>query len=141
MKVIIKKTGEVKTVSDGHARNYLFPNKLAEVATEEAIKKAEKMMAEMKAQNAENAAAWEKMAAQVSASPVTVTVKANEDGTLFAKVPASAILTAVKNEQGIDLQEDWLTMPNDLKHTGEATVTVTFPGGKKATLNVHIKAE
>lgn len=141
MKVIIKKTGEVKTVSDGHARNYLFPNNLAEVATDEAIKKAEKMMAETKAHNAENAAAWEKMAAELSASPVTVKVKANEDGTLFAKVPTSAILTVVKTEHGIELQEQWLTMPNDLKHTGEVAVSVTFPGGKKATFNVHIKGE
>ena len=41
MKVIILKTNEVKEVAPGHARNYLFPNKLAKPATDESINEAE----------------------------------------------------------------------------------------------------
>lgn len=141
MKVVIKKTGEIKEVSDGHARNFLIPKGLAVPATEKAVHSAQEAAASAKEEQQKKQAEWGSAVQILEEKPVNVQVKANADGTLFAKVPASAILTAVLEQRSVELQEDWLTMPADLKHTGDMSVAVAFPNGTRATLVVHIQPE
>lgn len=141
MKVVIKKTGEVKEVSDGHARNYLIPKGLAVAATDAAVQAAEEQAATSKQQQAKQREQWANAQKTLSSASITVSAKANDDGTLFAKVPTSAILTAVKEQCSIVLEADWVSMPDDLKHTGEVEVSVAFPTGVTCTFTVHIQAE
>jgi large subunit ribosomal protein L9 len=141
MKVVINKTGEVKEVSDGHARNYLIPKGLALPATDEAIKAAEESAALHQANTQKMRETWEAAAESLKKDPVTVHMKANTDGTLFAKVSLSAILTAVQEQRSVVLKTDWLDVPEDLKQTGVVDIVVTFPSGARTTFQLDIQAE
>lgn len=138
MKVVMCHTGEIKNVSDGYARNYLFPKKQAIAATPENIKKAEEMRKTQQIQQVAAAQEWKTLAERLPKITVTVRQKANEDGTLFGAVHESAILEALLREQ-IRLAPEWLRLSGPVKHTGMVTVAVEFPNAIRSSFIVNVQ--
>ena len=77
------KAWEIKDVSDGYARNFLFPNNLAETATPDLIKKAEQKKALKVKKAEEDLMKVEKLASLLEGLLVKVKAKANDEGKLF----------------------------------------------------------
>lgn len=141
MKVIITKTGTVKEVSEGYAKNYLLPKGLAVIATKEAVEELTKKQEKEKKEFALQKEQWAQDAANLKKSTISITMKANADGTLFGKVSASAILEAVEKETTLRLKEEWLILPDDLKHVGTYTITVQFPSDIQSRMTIDIISE
>ena len=98
------KKGELKEVSDGYARNYLLPRKLASEATADnlnAFKLKEKAKA---AQIAREKAEAEANAKKLSEITVTVRAKAGGAGQLFGAVTSQEISAALKEQHGIEIE-------------------------------------
>lgn len=137
MKVVIFKTGEVKNVPDGYARNYLIPQGLAEIATDASVAAAQAKQVKLKEQEAQQAGEWQEVLKQLETAKIVLEAKANDDGTLFGAIPESAIIEAAQKEK-IALDEKWLKLDEPIKSSGEHTVPVEFPNGKKANIKLEV---
>jgi large subunit ribosomal protein L9 len=132
MKVILLKDirsvgqrGEVKNVSDGYARNFLFPQKLAEPATEEKIKQ---LADNKQAHEAEIHKEEEALVARILAlkgKKVVLSSRATEKGGLFKSIAAKDIARAIKAEHGVDIPEDAISFPEPIKTVGEHTALLS----------------
>ncbi|MFW5603892.1 MAG: 50S ribosomal protein L9 [Bacteroidales bacterium] len=101
MKVILKqdikgigKKDEIHEVSDGYARNYLFPRKLAAVADASAVNMARGKEAAADFHEAENVAAAKALAAKIEGKTVTIKAKGGASGRLHGKVTGKEGSTA-----------------------------------------------
>ena len=116
------KKGELKEVSDGYARNYLLPRKLATEATADninALKLKEKAKA---AQIARDKARAEEYAQKLSAVQVIVRAKAGGAGKLFGAVTSEAISKALKEQHDMDIEKNKIVQSEPIKTFGAYTV-------------------
>jgi large subunit ribosomal protein L9 len=135
------KAGDVKEVSPGYARNFLFPQKLAVVADDRVVdqirqreeatrRRAEKALTE--------AREIEKRLQRIT---VTMYAKAGEGGRLFGSVTNADIAQQLKREAGIDLDKRKIDVDPAIKSLGPHEVTVQLHGDVTATLRVVVAAQ
>lgn len=135
MQVIMTATGQLKTVPDGYARNYLLPNKLATAATAENVAQAEFKQAQQQVDQATQHKVAAQLVQQLSQTTVTVPVKANDKGKLFAAVQIDDLL-AVLSKQQIMISAAAVTLPV-IKQLGEHSAVVQLP--EQPAVNVKIR--
>lgn len=133
------KTGELKNVPDGYARNFLFPNKVAVAATATAQKQAEATRAEVAAADQANRAAQAAVAERLTGKTIVIKAKANESGKLFAAVHAQDIVVALA-QADFAITEDRLDF-SAIKQTGDHKVKVKFAGLDPVTIVLTVSAE
>ena len=116
------KKGELKEVSDGYARNYLLPRKLASEATTDNINtlklKEKAKQAQIAREKAEAAANAEKL----SAVTVTIRAKAGGAGKLFGAVTSQEICDALKAQHGIEIEKNKIVQSEPIKTFGSYKV-------------------
>lgn len=130
------KKGEMKEVSDGYARNYLLPRKLATEATADninAFKLKEKAKA---AQIAKEKAQAEENAKKLSAVQVTIRAKAGSGGKLFGAVTSQEISKALKEQFDIDIEKNKIVQADPIKTFGSYTVKAKL--GYEISGNVNV---
>ena len=132
------KEGEVVKVSDGYARNRLFPGGLAMEATKENLRRHEKMlerMAEEEAQKKQDAAA---LAERISKLSLEIKTKAGEGGRLFGSITSKDIADAMEKSHGIIIDKKKIKIGEPIKNVGTFHVTVKLYQeiGTDLTVNV-----
>lgn len=140
MKVVILKTGEIKEVADGYARNYLLPQNLAVPATEEAIKQAQNKQAEIKAAQEARKAKEEEYLAKLKDQTVEIKTKASEEGKLFAAINPADVKKALKEQFEVEFPEDYLKF-EPIKELGEHQVDLETEFGIKTKVSLKITNE
>ena len=133
--------GELKEVSDGYARNYLLPRKLASEATVDninALKQKEKARARQiemeKAQAAENAKKLEGV-------QVIIRARAGEKGKLFGAVTSAEISKALKEQFDIDIEKNKIVQGDPIKTYGAYSVKAKFGYEINGTINLLVVEE
>lgn len=139
MQVIMLKTGVLKQVADGYARNYLFPNKLAVAATADAQKQAEATRAKNEAEQKVLTDAHSALAERLMGQNVTIIAKANATGKLFAALHEADIVAALAKVNIPVLPDNLSFAP--IKQIGDHKVKVQFPGQEAVTIVVNVTAE
>ena len=132
------KKGELKEVSDGYARNYLLPRKLATEATADninALKLKEKAKA---AQIAKDRAKAEEYAKKLGAVQVVVRAKAGGAGKLFGAVTSEAISKALKEQFDMDIEKNKIVQDTPIKSFGAFTVKAKLGYEVNGTINVLV---
>ena len=112
------KKGEMKEVSDGYARNYLLPRKLAMEANADnlnAYKLKEKAKA---AQIAKEKAAAQETASKLSGIQVKIAAKAGSAGKLFGSVTSREISEALREQFGIEIEKQKIMQAEPIKSFG-----------------------
>lgn len=112
------KKGELKEVSDGYARNYLLPRKLASEATADninALKLKEKAKAAQIAREKEQALEYAK---KLDAVMVTIRAKAGNGGKLFGAVTSQEISDALKEQHGVEIEKNKIVQAEPIKTYG-----------------------
>lgn len=129
MKVILLKDvrsvgqhGEVKNVADGYAINFLFPQKLAEPATDDKVQELESKKKAHEAEVEKEAAVLTEKVVSLRGKKVVIKARATEKGGLFKAVAAKDIVKAIKAEHEIDIPEEAIEVPEHIKTTGEHPV-------------------
>ncbi len=130
----IGKVGEVANVADGYARNFLFPQKLAEIATEKALAEVKKNEKQKIREEKEKQAEREKIIKKISGKKIIIKTK-GEDGKLFGSVGVKEISEAIGN--GVKAENIVLDKP--IKKVGEQEITIKFAGGMKAKITLLIE--
>lgn len=132
------KKGELCNVSDGYARNFLFPKKLAIEANATAMNEL-KNREESKAHHiAEEKKAAEQTAEKLNGKQIEITAKAGASGKLFGAVTAKEIAAEIKNKFGIDIDRRKMQVA-DIKQFGEYTAEIKLYTGISAKLQVIVK--
>lgn len=134
----IGKRGELVNVSDGYARNFLLPRKLAKEANAQAmneLKNAEaakeyKIKTETeKAQNSADA---------LSGKTVKIYAKAGQGGKIFGSVTAKELSEEIQKQFGIEVEKRKIVLDGDIKAFGTYNFDVKFYNGITATLSVAV---
>lgn len=146
MKVIllaeVRKVGkkyEVKDVSDGYARNLLFPNKLAEPATPGALKKLEAMRAEHEREDSELRARLAEIARKLADTKIEFTLAADSSGALYGSVNKDSILKALREHGFVTKERVEIELKYPIKEAGEYTVPVDLKKGVSADLRIIVR--
>ncbi len=133
----IARAGDVKTVSPGFARNYLFPRQLAFPATDAALRQWETVRQGTLAKAERQRESAQTLAQKVEGASCTISVKASPEGRLFGSVGKQEIIDALA-QQGVTLDKRAVVLPKPIKQLGATTVTVQFPAGVQAKLTVNV---
>ena len=112
------KRGEVVKVSDGYARNYLLPRKLALPATEGNKKHVERERKIMETREADEKAQAEGIAARLSAIDITIARRVGDTEQLYGSVTAADITEFLK-AKGFEVDRRKLILPEAIKSIGE----------------------
>ncbi len=126
MKVILLKDvrrvgqhGDVKDVAEGYARNFLFPQKLAEAATDDKLKAFEARKAAQEQELRAQDEVLDKKVSSLRGKKITVTARATEKGGLFKSVSAKDAAKAILAEHSLEIPESAIQVPEHIKILGE----------------------
>ena len=135
------KKGQMIEVSDGYARNFMLPRKIAIEATADAVntmRMNDKATAERIAREKAEAMETGKKLRELT---VTVTAKGGGAGRLFGSVTNQEIADALKNQTGIALDKRKIVLSDPIKNVGTYTVTCKLGYEVNAELTVEIKEQ
>lgn len=132
------KKGQLIKVSDGYARNFLFPKKLATPATKEAInamKGQQDSQAYHKQKELEEAQALGK---KIEETSITLTAKCGENGKLFGSITSGDIAEQLKMQGHIVVDKKKISLDEPIKSIGTIKVKIKLHSEVSAQLTVII---
>jgi large subunit ribosomal protein L9 len=133
--------GDVVTVKNGFARNFLIPTGQARRATEKAVAEFEARRAELEKASAEKLAAAQALGEKLNGKTVSISQKAGVDGRLFGSVTNHDISEGLK-AAGFDVAKNQVRMPNGpLKIVGEHAVSVSLHTDVVVDVAVNVVGE
>ena len=132
--------GEVRDVSDGYARNYLLPHKLALQATAANLKNLEQIKLSQDAAAAKLTAKAQEQARAIEALHFAQTRQASDEGRLFGSI-GKADVASFLSQNGIEIERRRITMDEPIKSIGEFSVPVRLHGDVTAQLKVSVTRE
>ena len=148
MKVILQqdvrgqgKKGQLVEVSDGYARNFLLPRKLAVPATAENINTMKQQEKARRAQEAAEKAQAEALAKQLEGLMVKIPAKAGEGGRLFGAVTAKEISEALSAQHGLNIAKAKLVLDEPIKACGGYQIKAKLEYEVVGTVNVMVTEE
>lgn len=132
--------GDIVEVRNGYARNYLLPQGLAKIASEDSIRS----IAEEKARRAEQRITehkrLEEAAKTVEGAEAVIAAKANEQGHLYGSVTAELIAANLR-EQGFQVANEVVHLPEHIKEVGTHTIILKFADKVTTTINLVVVPE
>ena len=133
------KKGEVVNVSDGYARNMLLKKGIGKEANGQNINdlKLQKNNEAKVAQ--EHLDAAKKLAEELKAGKVVLTMKVGEGGRTFGSVSSKEIAEAVKEQMHLDIDKKKIQLKEQIKTLGTHIVSVKLHPEVTAELNVSVK--
>lgn len=137
----VGKKDEIINASDGYARNFLFPKKLAVEANNENMSKlkAKKQSEQYKKDvNKENA---EKIAKKLDNITLTIKVKAGENGKIFGGVTSKEISEELKKQYKIDIDKKKIILNENIKNLGGFDISMKLFEGVTGKLKVKVISE
>jgi large subunit ribosomal protein L9 len=131
---------EIKEVSDGYARNYLIPKKLAKVANEKNLKWLEKQKEKEEKKAEEELKKIQEAASAIDGQEIIIQVKVGEDGQLYESITAQKIYEKLK-ELGFEIKRKQILLEEPIKELGEFPVKIKFPHNLEAEIKLIVVEE
>ena len=145
MKVILNadvkgkgKKGEIVNVSDGYARNFLFPKNLAKEATAQNLNAAKVAQDAAKHKKLVEKAEAMALAEKLSGKTVQLKAKCGEGNRLFGAVTAAEVAEALKQSMGIEVDKKKIALSGGIKELGTYDVAVKVYAEVSATIKVDV---
>ncbi|MGB8623470.1 MAG: 50S ribosomal protein L9 [Paracoccaceae bacterium] len=129
--------GEVVSVKDGYARNFLLPQKKALRASEGNVKAFEAQKAQLEARNLETRKEAESLAAKLDGQQFIVIRSAADSGALYGSVSTRDAADAAK-EEGFDIDRKQIILSAPIKELGLHEVIVTLHPEVDATIKLNV---
>lgn len=133
-------TGEIVSVSDGYARNFLIPKELAVEANTKNIKEFEHHKAVIMKKAAKNRETMNATADELSKVSLTIKAKAGEEDKLFGAVTSKDVAEALK-EAGFDIDKKKIVVDDPIKRLGTYSVPVKVHTDITAQITVNVVQE
>ena len=147
MEIILKQdvdslglAGQTVQVSDGYARNFLFPRRLAVPATTANLKLVAEEVQRQESRVARERTKLTKVADKLAKVSLTAAVKVGEDDKVFGSVTSQTI-TDLLTEQGSDFDRRDIALEEPLKALGQYDVEIKLGHGVSGTIKVWVVRE
>ncbi|MCQ2478579.1 MAG: 50S ribosomal protein L9 [Clostridia bacterium] len=131
------KKGQLVNVSDGYARNFLFPKNLAVVADNAAMSELKSKEESAAHHKSEEIAAAKATADKLNGKTVTVKAKAGAGGRLFGSVTSKEIAEQIKTSLGIEIDRKKMSVA-DIKNFGEYEAEIKLYQGITAKITICV---
>lgn len=132
--------GQTVKVSEGYARNYLIPHKLAVGISNAALKRLEKNRLERELRQQKDRETAQALAQAIEQASCTITVKVGENDKLFGSVNANDIADALK-AQNITFDRRKINLTEPIRELGVYTIKVKLHPEVEASLKVWVVGE
>lgn len=129
---------EVKEVSPGYALNYLFPQKLAELADDKKIKQLESKVFTEKQKQAKEEKNKDYLVEKIEKIKITISAKANNEGNLFGGIGAVDLSKILQEKHGIDIDPSKIELEHHIKTLGEHRVAIKLAQKREPFLLVNV---
>ena len=148
MEVILKKdvqnigeAGDIVTVKDGYARNYLLPQNFAELATTGAKQNREKNLVRIKLKQEKlHAEALETAKKIEEIGILEFSAKAGESGKLFGAITTKRLAEEIKEKIGIEVDRKTISLDSPINKLGKFSMTIKLTSKVKVVLEVNVTA-
>ena len=147
MKIILLQTyetlgqiGEIVNVKAGYARNFLIPNKIASIATDDNIQYYNKWIENQKIKEAKNRKNMELLSNQLDKLTLKFELKAGENDKLFGSVTSQMISDKLE-KKGYSIDKKEIILEDSLKEIGNHFVYIHLDENLKPKIKVKITAE
>ena len=148
MQVILKKDvqnlgeqGELVTVKDGYARNYLLPQNFAEIATKGALQNREHNLARIQAKQEKlHQEALAKAAEIEKVGTLELAAKAGESGKLFGTITTKKLCEELQAKAGIEVDRKTVSLNAPINKVGTYTMLIKLTSKVKTELKVVVTA-
>ena len=134
----VGKRDDILTVSDGYARNFLFPQKLAAEATPGALKEIQRKRAAQDAREAELLAEAKNKAAALKDKVITLAVKCGEKGRLYGSVTSAEVAEALEKQHGVQVDKRKIDIGDPIRETGMRTISVWLYSGVTTPMKLDV---
>lgn len=139
--VNLGRLGDVVSVKQGYARNFLIPQGKAKRATKENLAEFEQRRAELEAQQAQILTDAQAKLEKVNGVSVEIIQKAGVDGRLFGSVTHYDIADALK-AKGHEINKNQIQMPTGpIKQIGDSEISISLHADVTATITVSVKPD
>ena len=125
----------VEEVKEGYARNYLFPQKKAVLATSVNLQKLEKKRETIEAEISARKKEAEEIAKQLEGKELVIKAEAGEEGKLFGSVTTQKVEEEINSQFGISLNKKDINLNEHIGKLGNYTATAKI----YHSINAHIK--
>jgi len=132
--------GETVKVSEGYARNYLIPRKLAVPITNAVLKRLEKNKLGRDARHLKELEAAQSLAGEIEKISCTITAKVGENDKLFGSITTADIIAALK-QQGIELDKRKIMLSEPIRELGIFQVKIKLHPRVEVVLKVWVVGE
>lgn len=134
------KKGDLINTSDGYARNFLFPRKLAKPADAGSIKEIENKRESEAFHLAEEKKKAEETKAFLADKKLVFKTTGGSDGRLYGAVTAKDICEKIEKDLGLKIDKRLIALSDNIKTTGEYTVKIKLFQGVVADLKLLVEA-
>ena len=135
----VGKRDDILTVSDGYARNFLFPQRLAAEATPGALKEIQRKRAAQDAREAEELAAAKQKAESLKGKVITLEAKCGEKGRLYGSVTSAEVAEALEKQHGVKVDKRKIDIGDPIREVGVRTISVWLHAGVTTSMQLDIK--
>jgi len=122
----------MKEVNDGYAQNFLFPRKLAEMATPSAVTELEKRKNNIEIENKIQEELLMKNLEEIKGKVLTMQANTDEKGHLFSGIHSRKLAEEMKTQHRVDISPDFIVLQKPIKATGEFTIPIEIKGKKSS---------
>ncbi len=130
--------GDLVTVADGYARNFLIPRGMAFKATPGAHAQAEAMRRKRETQDAAARAAGDEIARKLVPTTISVAAKTSSGERLFGSVTPVEIAAAINEQTGIEIDPHAMHLDEPIKTVGNHEVRVKLHANVEFSVNVEV---
>ena len=132
----VARSGEIKEVADGYARNLLIPKKLALIANSAAIKLAEARCRAKARQQAETEAELQELAKQIDGKEITLKARAGSKDRLYGSITSADIAAELEKSNGVVVDKRKIDLEEHIHQLGSYEITVRL--GRDITPKVKV---
>ena len=133
------KKDDIINVSDGYARNFLFPKKWAVEATPGAVKEIERKRANEEKLERERRAAAEEVAKKLKGKVINIQAKCGAQGRIYGSITSQEVAAALKEQHGVEIDKRKIEC-EPIRQVGDVDIQVVVYTGIKAPMKVHVEA-
>jgi large subunit ribosomal protein L9 len=135
----VGEAGSVENVSDGYARNYLFPRKLAIPATEGSLKNLDHHRSTIRRRQAREAGSAQATAERLAEITLKLKAKAGEAGKLYGSITHAEVAEALGAQHELQVDRRAISFPYPIKTLGQHEAHVHLHKDVNTTLRIEVE--
>ena len=137
----VASAGDVKEVSNGFARNYLIPQRLATVATPEHLKGIARIKRVSEERRIKETVEWENLAQSLEGTTLTLKGRVGPTGQFYGAISVTQIIQELATVTGHTVERRAVELSEPLKEPGTHQIVLNFHQNVQAHINVIAEAE